>query len=87
VASKRVLDRLSVEDQALVRQAAKDSVAFQRAAWDSFVAESMEKVKAAGNTITAVPDNAAFQSAVQGMYDKLSSEDKELVSQIRAMGK
>ena len=48
VMSKAAWDKLSAEDQAAVRQAAKDSVPFMREAWAAREAVSEEKVRAAG---------------------------------------
>jgi tripartite ATP-independent transporter DctP family solute receptor len=85
VASKITFDKLSPEDQKIILQAAKDSVATQRKAWEDKEKASEEKVRAAGNFITEVPDNSAFQAAVQPMYDKLSAELKAIVEKIRAV--
>ena len=48
VMSKTAWDKLSPEDQEIVRQAAKDSVPFNREKWAAREKESEEKVRAAG---------------------------------------
>lgn len=52
--SKITWDNLSPEDQELIRQAAIESVAFQREAWDAAEAEAMEQVVAAGAEVIEV---------------------------------
>jgi tripartite ATP-independent transporter DctP family solute receptor len=85
VASKIVFDKLSKEDQAIIKQAAKDSVEYQKKLWAEKVEVSRKKVEAAGCTITEVPDNSAWQAAVQPMYDELSPELQAVVKEIRAI--
>lgn len=87
VASKIAMDRLSPEDQEIIRQAAKDSIDYQRERWAEFVAESEEAIRAAGNVITELsPDALAeFQAAMQPLYDGLSDEAMAVVERIRAV--
>jgi tripartite ATP-independent transporter DctP family solute receptor len=85
VASKIVFDKLSAEDQAIVKQAAKDSVEYQKKLWAEKVQVSRKKVEAAGCTITPVRDNSAWQATVQPMYDELSAELQAVVKEIRAV--
>ena len=53
VMSKTSWDKLTPEDQEIVRQAAKDSVPFNREKWAEREKESEEKVRAAGVEIVA----------------------------------
>jgi tripartite ATP-independent transporter DctP family solute receptor len=85
VASKIVFDKLSAEDQAIIKQAAKDSVEYQKKLWAEKVEVSRKKVIAAGCTITPVPDNSAWQATVQPMYDALSADLQAVVKEIRAV--
>ncbi len=86
VASKIAMDRLSAADQEIIRQAAKDSIDYQREAWAEFVAESEEAIRAAGNQITELSPAALadFQAAMQPLYDGLSAEATAVVERIRA---
>ncbi|MBB5753570.1 TRAP transporter substrate-binding protein [Prosthecomicrobium pneumaticum] len=86
VMSKLSFDRLSPEDQAVVRQAAKDSVARQWELWDAQVAKSRAAVEASGSTITT-PDKAAFIAAMEPVYAKHVTDPalKALVERIRAV--
>ena len=70
--SKRVFDKLSPAEQALIRTAAKDSVAFQRKKWDEQEAKSLAVVKAGGAEIIEV-DKASFQAVMGPVYAKFMS--------------
>lgn len=86
IISKISMDRLSAADQEIIRQAAKDSIDFQRARWADFVAESEAAIRANGNVITELSPAALadFQAAMQPLYDGLSDEAMAVVERIRA---
>lgn len=86
IASKIVMDRLSAEDQEIIRQAARDSIDFQREQWAAFVAESEEAIRANGNVITELSPEALaeFQEAMEPLYEGLSAEAMAVVERIRA---
>lgn len=67
--SKIVWDKLPANEQAMVRQAAKESVAVQRQAWDDQEGKSLARVKAAGAEIVEV-DKRSFQAVMGPVYDK-----------------
>ena len=67
--SKTVWDKLPANEQAMVRQAAKESVAVERKAWDEQEAKSLANVKAAGVQIVEV-DKKSFQSVMAPVYEK-----------------
>ena len=87
IASKISMDRLSAEDRAIIRQAARDSMDFQRERWAAFEREAEQRIRAAGNTITELSPQAyaEFQAAMQPLYDRLSPQLKEVVARIRAV--
>nr|WP_238261189.1 TRAP transporter substrate-binding protein [Cupriavidus pauculus] len=78
--SKVAWDRLSKEDQAMVRQAAKDSVPYMRKLWDEREQKSRKLVEASGVQIIQV-DKTSFQSAMKPVYDRFitSAQMKDLV--------
>lgn len=86
VASKIAMDRLSPEDQEIIRQAATDAIDYQREQWAAFVAESEAAIRANGNVITELsPDAVAeFQAAMAPLYEGLSPEAAQVVARIRA---
>ncbi|HEV7368079.1 TRAP transporter substrate-binding protein [Arenibaculum sp.] len=86
VMAKSSWDRLSPEDQQLVRQAAKDSVARQREMWEARERESRSMVEAAGSKITT-PDKQPFIDAMAPVYEKHVTDPKlqDLVQRIQAV--
>ena len=82
--SKMVFDKLSKADQDMIRQAAKESVPFQRKKWDEQEAKSLAVVKAGGAEIIEV-DKASFQSVMGPVYDKFitTPDMKRLVKMIQ----
>ena len=85
VMSKGSWDKLTPEDQAIFKQAAKDSVAKQYELWDAQVEKSRAIVEAAGSTITT-PDKQPFIDAMKPVYDKWVTDPKlkDLVARIQA---
>jgi tripartite ATP-independent transporter DctP family solute receptor len=67
--SKTIWDKLPASEQAMIRQAAKESVAVQRKAWDEAEGKSLANVKAAGAEIVEV-DKRSFQAVMGPVYDK-----------------
>jgi tripartite ATP-independent transporter DctP family solute receptor len=72
VMSKIVFDKLPANEQAMIRAAAKESVAFQRQKWDEQEAKSLAAVKALGAEIVEV-DKKAFQALMGPVYEKFAS--------------
>jgi tripartite ATP-independent transporter DctP family solute receptor len=87
VMSKAAFERLSPEDQAIVRQAAQDSVPFNREKWAERERESEEKVRAAGVEIVEDIDKAPFVAAMGPVYEKYAAtpELMSLVERIQAV--
>jgi tripartite ATP-independent transporter DctP family solute receptor len=86
VISKMVWDTISPEDQAIIKAAAKESVAKQYELWDAKVAESRKIVEDAGSTIVEVADKQAFVDAVKPVYEKYAADPelKALIEKIQA---
>jgi tripartite ATP-independent transporter DctP family solute receptor len=80
--SKTAWDALSAEDQEAVRAAARASAETQRELWNERSAASRAAVEAAGVKINTVEDKAAFQAAMQPIYDKFLSENPDLAGLI-----
>ncbi len=86
VMSKRSFDKLSKEDQEIMKVAAKESVAKMRELWDAREKASEAKVKAGGAVINAV-EKQAFIDAMKPVYDKFVTDAalKDLVAKIQAV--
>jgi tripartite ATP-independent transporter DctP family solute receptor len=73
VMSKLTWDGLPAADQALVRQAARESVARMRRLWDERVAIAHAHILAAGNEVIEDIDKAPFIEAVKPVYERFAS--------------
>lgn len=85
VVSKVLWDTLSPEDQAAFREAAEESVAYQRELWAAKEIESRAAVEALGVEINEV-DKAPFIEAMQPVYEKYVTDPvlQDLVERIQA---
>lgn len=86
VMSKASWDKLSAEDQALVRQVAKDSIPINRELWAAREKVSEEKVRAAGVQVIDSIDKTPFIEAMVPVYQKHANTPKlqSLVERIQA---
>lgn len=87
VMSKVSWDKLSPEDQALVRQAARDSMPVNRELWAAREKESEDKIRAAGAEIVDNIDKTPFIEAMVPVYEKHANTPKlqDLVTRIQAV--
>lgn len=85
VMSKKSWDKLSPEDQAVVRQAAKDSVPHMRELWAAQEKKSEEKIRAAGAEVVTDIDKTPFIEAMKPVYEKhvTSAKLKDMVARIQ----
>ncbi|MER9331090.1 TRAP transporter substrate-binding protein [Mesorhizobium sp. M0488] len=85
VMSKASWDKLSPEDQTIVRQAAKDSVVKMRELWDAQEKKSRGIVEAAGVKVSEI-DKQPLIDAMKPVYDKYLSTPalKDLAARIQA---
>jgi tripartite ATP-independent transporter DctP family solute receptor len=82
--SKPVWDKLSADDQAIIKQAAVDSIAYQREEWAKYEKESEEQVRAGGATITEVSDLKPWKDAVAPVIESYREQYKEILDAIEA---
>ncbi|RWB70379.1 MAG: TRAP transporter substrate-binding protein [Mesorhizobium sp.] len=85
VMSKASWDKLAPKDQAIVRQAAKDSVIKMRELWDAQEKKSRDIVEKAGVKVSEI-DKQPLIDAMKPVYDKYLStpELKDLAARIQA---
>ncbi|RUX28509.1 TRAP transporter substrate-binding protein [Mesorhizobium sp. M7A.F.Ca.US.011.01.1.1] len=85
VMSKASWDKLTPEDQAIVRQAAKDSVVKMRELWDAQEKKSRDIVEKAGVKVSEI-DKQPLIDAMKPVYEKYLStpELKDLAARIQA---
>jgi tripartite ATP-independent transporter DctP family solute receptor len=86
VMSKASWDKLSPEDQEIIKQAAKESVPYMREQWQAREKESEAKVEAAGVEVVTDIDKQPFMDAMGPVYEKYvtTPELKDLVDRIQA---
>ena len=86
VMNKAAFDKLTPEDQAIFKQAAKDSVAKQRELWAAKTQESRGNVEKAGAVINEV-DKQGFIDAMKPVYNKHITDEvlKKLVADVQAV--
>jgi len=79
-------NRLSEQEQKWLKQAATESVSYQRVVWAESVKESLAAVKAAGVEII-IPEKEDFSSVVNPIYEayKDDVEKFELIMRVRAL--
>lgn len=86
VASKISMDKLTAEDQALIKKAAKESQAVQVKAWADYEKKSEAKVRAAGSNINKITNQAEFAAAMAPLYEsQLNAAQREWVAKIKAV--
>jgi tripartite ATP-independent transporter DctP family solute receptor len=87
VISKVSWDKLSPEDQQVLKTAAKESVAKMRELWTAREKKSEETVRAAGVTVAEI-DKQPFIDAMAPVYERFAGtpELKSLVEKIQASG-
>ncbi|MBD9525462.1 MULTISPECIES: TRAP transporter substrate-binding protein [Paracoccus] len=83
--SKASWEKLSPEDQAVLREAAKNSATVQRKLWADQEKASEDKVVASGAEVTRDVDKTAFIEAMAPVYEKYVTTDqaKDLVKRIQ----
>jgi tripartite ATP-independent transporter DctP family solute receptor len=85
VFSKKIWDTLPAADQALLRQAAKDSVPYMRKLWDEREVKSRKAVEAGGAQVVQLANKKEFVDAMAPVYAKFASTPrlKDLVKRIQ----
>jgi tripartite ATP-independent transporter DctP family solute receptor len=84
VMSKVTWNKLSAEDQALIKKLAREAQLEQRELWDAKVAESIAAVKKAGVEFIEV-DKKVFYDATAPVREKYGKDYTELIKRIEAV--
>ncbi|MFA5446753.1 MAG: TRAP transporter substrate-binding protein [Sphaerochaeta sp.] len=86
IASKITMDKLSAEDQEIIKRAARESQAIQIQSWAEYEEMSEAKVRAAGSQINKINDQAEFAAAMAPLYQSmLNAEQKDWIEKIKAV--
>jgi TRAP-type C4-dicarboxylate transport system substrate-binding protein len=86
VFSRKSWDALSKDDQALIRNFAREAQAEERVFWADYGKQAMDKARAGGVQIVETIDKQPFQDAVKPVWDKYGPRFSELVKRIQAVG-
>lgn len=76
--SKKTFDALTPEQQEIVKTAGKNSADLQRELWQEREAASMKIVTEGGVAVNEVEDKAAFQAAMQPVYEKFLADNPDM---------
>lgn len=89
LASKAVMDSLSAEDQAIVRECAVAVQQYEIEQWALKEASSEEIVRAAGVTVIELTaeERAQFEAAVAPLYEQYGADYTDIINAIKEMGK
>ncbi|MEW6264437.1 MAG: TRAP transporter substrate-binding protein [Thermodesulfobacteriota bacterium] len=87
IASKKVFDKMSKEDQALIKKAMLDAQPAQIKLWNDFEKVAEKTVRDKGSVITEVTpqEKEKFVVAMKPLYDKQPADIMAVVKKIRAM--
>jgi TRAP-type C4-dicarboxylate transport system substrate-binding protein len=83
--SHKAWDSLSPEDQAIFREAARESTKSMRTYWQDWERRSQAQAEASGNQVVASIDKQPFEAAMNAIYGEALREPKlrDLVDRIR----
>jgi tripartite ATP-independent transporter DctP family solute receptor len=87
IASKIVMDKVSPEDMALIKEAAKESQDFQIAKWKAKEEESEKKIREAGNEIVELSAEVkqTFADRMKPVWAKHADGYGHIIDEIQAM--
>ncbi len=86
--SKVSWDKLSGDDQQMIRQAARDSVPYMRKLWDQRVTDSRSRIIASGVEVNEV-DTAPFAEKMETVWDQflITPQQQDIAQRIVTLGK
>ncbi|MFO8063683.1 MAG: TRAP transporter substrate-binding protein [Spirochaetia bacterium] len=87
IMNKDIFDELSAEDQEIIKEAARDSIDYQREQWSAFVEESKEEVLDAGIELTEPSSEVLkeMQERMEPLYEQQPEEVLDMVDRIQAV--
>src|SRR6202795_89784 len=85
VFSRASWDKLSPEDQGLLKKFGREAQLEERVLWNEYQKQALEKAKAAGIQIIEIADKKPFQDAVKPVWDKYGPKYAEIIKRIQAV--
>jgi tripartite ATP-independent transporter DctP family solute receptor len=83
VLSKKAWDGLTKDEQALVKQFAREAQLHERRLWQDYEKQAMAKAKAAGAQIIEVANKRPFRWAVSPVWEKYGPRFREMIIRIQ----
>lgn len=84
IASKKTMEKLSKEDQDIIKRAARESQAVQIKSWAEYEKKSEKKVRDAGCKINEINNQAEFSAAMAPLYQtQLNDEQRNWIEKIK----
>ncbi len=85
VFSKPAWNKLSPDDQALVKKLGRQAQMDERKLWDVYEQKALDKMKESGIQIISVADKKPFQDAVKPVWDKYAPQFSDMIKRIQAV--
>jgi TRAP-type C4-dicarboxylate transport system substrate-binding protein len=85
VYSKLAWNKLSADDQALMKKFSREAQADARVLWDKKEADAFERMKAGGIEVDHIADKKPFRDAVKPVWDKYGAKYADMVKKIDAV--
>ena len=84
ICSKVIWDKLSVEDQKIIMECARESALLERRLWQEREKTSKEIAEKRGTTVIALPDSEKkrFRNAMSLVYEKYAGDQMDMISKI-----
>lgn len=84
ICGKSTWDKLSKEDQEIIRICAKESALYEKELWEERERQSQEIVSENGGEVITLSneEKTKFQNAVKGVYDKYCKDYKDIIDKI-----
>jgi TRAP-type C4-dicarboxylate transport system substrate-binding protein len=85
VYSKAGWEKLSPDDQALIKKLSREAQADARVLWDKKEADAFDRMKAANIEVDPIADKKPFQDAVKPVWDKYGAKFADMIKRISAV--
>ena len=85
VYSKASWEKLSPDDQALIKKLSKEAQAEARVLWNKKEADAFDKMKSGGIEIDHIADKKPFRDAVKPVWDKYGAKYADIIKRIDAV--
>lgn len=85
VFSKPIWNKMSKDDQALIRKLSRDAQMRERVLWNEYQDKALAKMKESGIQIVTIKDKGPFQAAVKPVWDKYAAKFDDVIKRIQAV--